>query len=62
MISSEYLTIEKKKLLTNGNWAVWVPDILKDDHPDSIRYLKTDLQNLNIGLMWGLYWMIMIKP
>jgi methionyl-tRNA synthetase len=41
MISSEYLTIEKKKLSTSGNWAVWVPDILKDYHPDSIRYFLT---------------------
>ncbi|MFY0761723.1 hypothetical protein AB1K32_23285 [Metabacillus dongyingensis] len=59
MISSEYLTIEKKKLSTNGNWSVWGSG--KDYHPDSIRYLRADLQNLNIGLMWGLYWGIMIK-
>lgn len=41
IISSEYLTIEKKKLSTSGNWAVWIPDILKDYHPDSIRYFLT---------------------
>ncbi|MCF6411272.1 methionine--tRNA ligase [Alkalihalobacillus sp. EGI L200015] len=41
IISSEYLTIEKKKLSTSRNWAVWVPDLLKDYHPDSIRYFLT---------------------
>jgi methionyl-tRNA synthetase len=38
IISSEYLTLEKRKLSTSRNWAVWVPDILKNYHPDSIRY------------------------
>ncbi|MGP4079856.1 methionine--tRNA ligase [Pseudalkalibacillus sp. R45] len=41
IISSEYLTIEKKKLSTSRNWAVWVPDLLKEYHPDSIRYFLT---------------------
>lgn len=38
IISSEYLTVEKKKLSTSRNWAVWVSDILENYHPDSIRY------------------------
>ena len=38
IISSEYLMIEGKKLSTSRNWAVWVPYILKNYHPDSIRY------------------------
>ncbi|MCF6139255.1 methionine--tRNA ligase [Pseudalkalibacillus berkeleyi] len=38
IISSEYLTVEKKKLSTSRNWAVWVPDLLENYHPDSIRY------------------------
>ncbi len=38
IISSEYLTIEKKKLSTSGNWAVWVTDMINKYHPDSIRY------------------------
>ena len=38
ILSSEYLTLEKRKLSTSRNWAVWVPDILKNYHPDSIRY------------------------
>ena len=38
IVSNEYLTLEKRKLSTSQNWAVWVPEILKDYHPDSIRY------------------------
>jgi methionyl-tRNA synthetase len=38
IVSNEYLTLEKKKLSTSKNWAVWVPDILERYHPDSIRY------------------------
>ena len=41
IISNEYLTLEKRKLSTSQNWAVWVPDILKEYHPDSIRYFLT---------------------
>lgn len=38
LISNEFLTIEQKKLSTSRNWAIWVPDMLKRYHPDSIRY------------------------
>ncbi len=41
IVSNEYLTLEKKKLSTSKNWAVWVPDILKRYEPDSIRYFLT---------------------
>jgi methionyl-tRNA synthetase len=41
IVSNEYLTIEQKKLSTSKNWAIWVPDILKRYHPDSIRYFMT---------------------
>jgi methionyl-tRNA synthetase len=41
IISNEYLTLEKKKLSTSRNWAVWVPDILDRYDPDSIRYFLT---------------------
>lgn len=41
IISSEYLTIEGKKLSTSNNWAVWVPYIIKNYNPDSIRYFLT---------------------
>lgn len=38
VVSNEYLTVEKKKLSTSKNWAVWVPDLVERYHPDSIRY------------------------
>ncbi|WP_421378885.1 methionine--tRNA ligase [Bacillus salacetis] len=38
IVSSEYVTLEKKKISTSNNWAVWLPDVLKDYHPDSLRY------------------------
>ncbi|KEZ47967.1 methionine--tRNA ligase [Metabacillus indicus] len=38
IISSEYVTLEKRKLSTSQNWAVWAPDLLERYHPDSIRY------------------------
>ncbi|WP_064091268.1 methionine--tRNA ligase [Rossellomorea aquimaris] len=41
IISNEYLTLEKKKISTSGNWAVWIPDLLNRYHPDSIRYYLT---------------------
>ncbi|MEI5909353.1 methionine--tRNA ligase [Bacillus spongiae] len=41
IVSSEYVTIEKKKISTSRNWAIWVPDLLNTYHPDSIRYFLT---------------------
>jgi methionyl-tRNA synthetase len=41
IVSSEYLTIEGRKLSTSKNWAVWVKDYLKNYNPDSIRYYLT---------------------
>lgn len=41
IVSNEYLTVEKKKLSTSRNWAVWVPEVLEKYHPDSIRYFLT---------------------
>jgi methionyl-tRNA synthetase len=41
IVSNEYLTLEKKKLSTSKNWAVWVPDILERYEPDSLRYFLT---------------------
>ncbi|MDQ0352500.1 methionyl-tRNA synthetase [Alkalibacillus filiformis] len=41
IVSNEYLTVEKKKLSTSKNWAIWVQDILENYHPDSIRYFLT---------------------
>jgi methionyl-tRNA synthetase len=38
IISSEYLTLERRKISTSQNWAVWLPDIASRYQPDSIRY------------------------
>jgi len=38
IISSEYLTLEGRKISTSHNWAVWVKDIVDRYNPDSIRY------------------------
>jgi len=38
IISSEYLTLEGRKISTSQNWAIWVRDIIDRYHPDSIRY------------------------
>lgn len=38
IVSSEYLTLEGKKISTSRNWAIWVPYIIENYDPDSIRY------------------------
>lgn len=41
IVSNEYLTLEKRKLSTSQNWAVWMPYILSKYDADSIRYFLT---------------------
>lgn len=41
LISNNYLTLEKRKLSTSQNWAVWVPYIIEHYNPDSLRYFLT---------------------
>lgn len=41
IISNEYLTLEKRKLSTSQNWAVWVPEFLQRYEADSLRYFLT---------------------
>ncbi len=38
IISSEYLTLEGRKISTSQNWAIWVKDIADRYNSDSIRY------------------------
>jgi methionyl-tRNA synthetase len=38
IISSEYLTLEGRKISTSSNWAIWARDILERYNPDSVRY------------------------
>ncbi len=37
IVSSEYLTIEGRKISTSQNYAIWVKDLLEKYEPDSIR-------------------------
>lgn len=41
VVSNEYLTLEKKKFSTSGNWAVWARNLLDRYEPDSLRYFLT---------------------
>lgn len=41
IVSSEYMTLEKRKISTSQNWAVWIPDLIERYHPDTIRYFFT---------------------
>ncbi|ETT85275.1 methionine--tRNA ligase [Viridibacillus sp. FSL R5-0477] len=41
IVSNEYLTLEKRKLSTSLNWAVWVPYIIEKYDVDTIRYFLT---------------------
>lgn len=38
IISSEYITLEGKKISTSNNWAVWVPEFIQRYDVDVIRY------------------------
>ncbi len=38
IVSSEYETLEGRKISTSGNWAVWMPYLLDRYDPDSIRF------------------------
>lgn len=38
IVSSEYMTLEGRKISTSQNYAIWVKDLLERYEPDSIRY------------------------
>lgn len=38
IISSEYMTLEGRKISTSQNWAVWAKDLAEEYNPDAIRY------------------------
>ena len=38
IVSSEYMTLEGRKISTSQNYAIWVKDLLERYDPDSIRY------------------------
>lgn len=39
--ANEFLNLERRKLSTSNNWAVWVGQYLKDYDPDPLRYVLT---------------------
>jgi len=38
IISSEYVTLEGRKISTSKDWAVWMPYLIERYNPDTIRY------------------------
>lgn len=38
IISSEYMTLEGRKISTSQNWAIWVKNLIGRYNPDAIRY------------------------
>lgn len=38
IVSSEYLTLEGRKISTSQNYAIWARDLLEQYEPDSVRY------------------------
>lgn len=38
IVSSEYMTLEGRKISTSQNWAVWALDLAERYNPDTIRY------------------------
>ena len=41
VVANEYMNLEKSKLSTSNNWAVWIPDYLKRYETDPLRYYLT---------------------
>lgn len=38
IVSSEYLTLEGRKISTSQNYAIWIKELLQRYEPDSVRY------------------------
>jgi methionyl-tRNA synthetase len=38
ILSSEYLTLDKKQFSKSRHWAVWLPDFLSEFDPEALRY------------------------
>lgn len=41
IISSEYTTLEGRKISTSQNWAIWAKDVIYRYNPDALRYYFT---------------------
>lgn len=57
IISSEYLTLEGKKISTSNNYAIWVKDIIDHYDADSIRYylLRNGPEKKDSDFSWREY-------
>jgi methionyl-tRNA synthetase len=55
LLSSEYVTLEGKKISTSNNWAVWIPDVVKRYNSDSLRYffLINGPEKRDADFSWG---------
>jgi len=54
IISSEYLTLEKRQLSTSRNWAVWIKDFLGEFDSDTLRYylISNGPENSDADFSW----------
>jgi methionyl-tRNA synthetase len=52
--ANEFLNLEGERLSTSRNWAVWLPEYLKDFPPDPLRYaLGVNLpENRDVDFTW----------
>ncbi len=57
IISSEYLTLEGRKISTSQNYAIWVKDLTDQYEPDSIRYffLANGPEKKDADFSWRAY-------
>lgn len=55
IISSEYLTIEGKKLSTSRNWAIWANEFLENYDADPLRYflIMNGPERKDSDFSWG---------
>ncbi|MBQ8950278.1 MAG: methionine--tRNA ligase [Eubacterium sp.] len=57
IVSSEYLTLEGRKISTSRNYAIWVKDLLDKYDPDSLRYyfLSNGPEKKDADFSWSEY-------
>lgn len=57
IISSEYLTLEKRQFSKSRNWAVWLPDFLKRYDSETLRYflIASGPENADADFSWKDY-------
>lgn len=57
IISSEYMTLEGKKISTSNNWAIWMPYLLQNYNSDSIRlfFLANGPEGKDTDFTWNAF-------